>query len=61
MQAGVAHGASLNLSEANLERVNTDRWDCKRCTVVKASGELGVSAVATDADNAQLSACQPFG
>ncbi|TKB56594.1 MtrB/PioB family decaheme-associated outer membrane protein [Ferrimonas aestuarii] len=52
MQAGMAHASSLNLSEANLERVNTDRWDCKRCTVVKASGELGVSAVATDADNA---------
>lgn len=48
---GLAHAGGFDLSHANTQGVDKSRWNCKRCTSPHASGELGVSAVGTKADD----------
>lgn len=50
---GVAHADGFDLSQANTQGVDKSRWNCGRCTLPDASGEMGVSVVGTDADDAK--------
>ncbi|SDJ02362.1 decaheme-associated outer membrane protein, MtrB/PioB family [Ferrimonas sediminum] len=48
---GMAQAAGFDLNQANTQGVDKSRWNCSRCSVPHASGELGVSVVGTDADD----------
>ncbi|WP_028112406.1 MtrB/PioB family decaheme-associated outer membrane protein [Ferrimonas kyonanensis] len=57
MQAGVAQSAGFNsgfnLKGANTDKVNTAKWQCKRCEAPGAAGAMGVSAVWNELDDAR--------
>lgn len=54
LQVGVAQAASFNLNQANLDNLNKDKWQCKRCTTEsRYSGEIGASVIAVDSDDAK--------
>ncbi|ABV35917.1 outer membrane protein [Shewanella sediminis HAW-EB3] len=59
VQVGSANAVGFSLSGANLEQANTVKWRCRSCESTAVSGEMGVSVVGTDTDNAR--AANSFG
>ncbi|WP_417345451.1 MtrB/PioB family decaheme-associated outer membrane protein [Ferrimonas sp.] len=50
--SGMAMAGGYSIQEANLDKINTDKWSCKRCVVeYGAQGSVGVAAGAVDSDN----------
>ncbi|TKB58596.1 MtrB/PioB family decaheme-associated outer membrane protein [Ferrimonas aestuarii] len=50
--SGMAMAGGYSLQDANLDKVNTDKWNCKRCSVqTGANGTVGLAAGVIDSDN----------
>lgn len=50
--AGSVSATGFDLSEANLTKINRDKWQCNRCDTDITRGSLGASLVASGIDNA---------
>ncbi|WP_298444111.1 MtrB/PioB family decaheme-associated outer membrane protein [uncultured Ferrimonas sp.] len=52
LQVGTANGASFTLNAVDRANIDTSKWHCKRCDSMRVDGEIGLSLLGSDADNA---------